>query len=413
MTWEDEYRQHEIWANARDALASLGDVAEDQVDNNVLRLRAILSEVTAFADAPQATLTTAHLDHVNVAVGAIKALIPDNVAACFVRSGATQNMPPMGMLAKEVRSWPSTGSVRLNGLGRQAEAVDQALLALVASMESRLAELTDLAAERRREATDELETYKDSLANESQRVSALIDERTTAFRTEHTRVLESLAEVDDTITQQTTRLDTAISSQQEAFAKRQDERTSQWTDLVAKNDAEMREHVAKLEAYEEQSRKVLSAVGVNATATDYGVYANEQAAIANKWRVGAVIAFSIAAVAFLTAAGLSFVGIGADSEWWQVVAQKIGAPAGAAAVGYFLARESGQHRREERRARQVQLTLTALEPFIVNLPVNQQETIRFDTALGIFAMNSDVSSRSSSKTGATGADAPEAATTKS
>ncbi|UJH69383.1 hypothetical protein [Ornithinimicrobium sp. INDO-MA30-4] len=68
----------------------------------------------------------------------------------------------------------------------------------------------------------------------------------------------------------------------------------------------MREH-------EEQSRNVLSAVGVNATATDYGAYANAQNEAANRWRIGAVIALSIAAAAFLVVAGAPLFGFGGDS----------------------------------------------------------------------------------------------------
>lgn len=77
------------------------------------------------------------------------------------------------------------------------------------------------------------------------------------------------------------------------------------------------------------------------------------------------------------------------SEWWEVVRQKLGAPVGAAAVGYVLITESGQHRKEERSARQVQLTFTALEPFIANLPEKQKERIRVETARRIFAEQRD------------------------
>ena len=77
----------------------------------------------------------------------------------------------------------------------------------------------------------------------------------------------------------------------------------------------MREH-------EEESRNVLSAVGVNSTATDYGAYANAQKEAANRWRIGAVIALSIAAAAFLVVAGAPLFGFGGSSDWWEVVLQE-------------------------------------------------------------------------------------------
>lgn len=76
---------------------------------------------------------------------------------------------------------------------------------------------------------------------------------------------------------------------------------------------------------------------------------------------------------------------GGDSERCEAVLQKLGASVCAAVVGYPLIRESGQHRKEERSARQVQMTLTALEPFIANLPEPQKERIRVETARRIFA----------------------------
>lgn len=50
------------------------------------------------------------------------------------------------------------------------------------------------------------------------------------------------------------------------------------------------------------------------------------------------------------------------------------------------------YRREERSARQVQLTLTALEHFIANLPEEQEERIRVETARRIFAEQREGSS---------------------
>lgn len=385
----------------------LSKVAEDKLDSSVLRLGALLAEVSAHANLPNASMTTGYLTTVNKTVTTIREAIPDRVETLFVKSAATGNTTPLASLASAVRAWPTTSSGRLKALSGEVETLEQMIGTLAASLKSNFTELSELAEQYRSDTTEDLQAHKVALAKEAESISSLVAEATTTFQEEHSSVLASLADAEETISQQTTRLDTAIASQQETFAKKQEERTNEWSELVANNDTEMREHVTILEGYEEQSRKVLAAVGVNSTATDYGAYANEQSIVANRWRIGAVIAFSAAALAFLTAATLSFFGIGANDEWWQVVAQKIGAPAGAAAVGYFLARESGQHRKEERRARQVQLTLTALEPFIVHLPPEQQERIRVDTALGIFAQRTNESPAAPEKAAAPTKNPPE------
>jgi flagellar basal body-associated protein FliL len=54
--------------------------------------------------------------------------------------------------------------------------------------------------------------------------------------------------------------------------------------------------------------------------------------------------------------------------------------AAVAAVGAYAARESGQHRRQERDAKKVQLVLIALEPFIANLPEDSRDDNRAEAA---------------------------------
>lgn len=65
--------------------------------------------------------------------------------------------------------------------------------------------------------------------------------------------------------------------------------------------------------------------------------------------------------------------------------QRIGAPVGVAGIGLFMSRESGLHRKVARSAKQTQLNLVALEPFIINLPEDQKKQIRYETARALFA----------------------------
>lgn len=401
MAWNDDYRSHELWSSVTETLEALSEVPADEFTDDLTHLRALLTEIDGHADQPHAALTAIHLTTVKNAVDGIGAALPDSPATIFSpppnnRNGAS----PFVQLARYVRSWPATGSTSLRGLGTRAEQIELAFNALNERIDERLSEIETQSSEQAESIAVALDEHKAALAEQQTQFAELVDKKTSELQDELAPLREAASEADSIIEQQKTRLDTALSSHQEKFSSAQDDRTEKWTSLLADNEAKLQEHLTAMREHEEQSRKVLSAVGVNATATDYGAYANAQKEAANRWRIGAVIALSIAAVAFLVVAGAPLFGFGGNSEWWEVVLQKLGAPVGAAAVGYVLIRESGQHRKEERSARQVQLTLTALEPFIANLPEKQKERIRVETARRIFAEQRDGSQ-------AAGAVAPE------
>ena len=390
MAWEDDYRDHELWSTASEALEALSEVPADEFTDDLTHLRALLTEIDGRADQPHAALTAIHLTTVKNVVGGIGAALPGSPATVFSpppnnRNGAS----PFVQLAQYVRSWPATGSTSLRGLGNRAEQIEGSFDALNKRIDERLSEIETQSTEQAESIAVALDEHTAALAEQRKQFAELVEEKTSDLQDELTRLSKSSSEVDSIIEQQKTRLDTALSSHQEKFSSAQEDRTEKWTSLLADNETKLQEHLAAMREHEEESRNVLSAVGVNATATDYGAYANAQKEAANRWRIGAVIALSIAATAFFFVAGAPMFGFGGDSEWWEVVLQKLGAPVGAAAVGYVLIRESGQHRQEERSARQVQLTLTALEPFIANLPELQKQRIRVETARRIFAEQRD------------------------
>lgn len=385
MSWEDAYRDHAIWAEARAANDELTEAIaqhDGQLGDDHLQLQALLSHMEACAEHAHPAITQAHLDSANAVIAQIRTYLPQQMAAVFTRSG--NQLSPFLNLAQTVRPWPVPGGVRLSGLGRRAEAVEQTFLALDEQINDRLEALKAELVGAQESFQESLDSHKSGVADAATEATTSIAQKVAAIEAELERIKRDAAEAEATTEKQKTRLDEALTSHQEKFSSLQEQRTERWNQLLADSDEALKKHMTRMDAHEEQSRNVLAAVGVNATASDYEAYAMTQAKIADRWRIAAVAAFSVAAAFFLFAAGASFLGYGGGSEWWEIVFQKIGAPGGAAAVGYFLQRESAQHRKQEREAKQVQLTLTALEPFIANLSPQEQRSIRMDTARDIF-----------------------------
>ncbi|KAM9886354.1 hypothetical protein OXX69_013777, partial [Metschnikowia pulcherrima] len=118
------------------------------------------------------------------------------------------------------------------------------------------------------------------------------------------------SESDSSVSLERQRITEAIAT----FTSTGDEAVRQWTDehedaIKARTDAwdaalesargEADSHRARMDDYEAKSRKVLEAVGVNSTATDFGSYANDQGHAANTWRRVAATVFVIAGVWFI------------------------------------------------------------------------------------------------------------------
>ncbi|MBT0995466.1 hypothetical protein KIN34_14360 [Cellulomonas sp. DKR-3] len=197
-----------------------------------------------------------------------------------------------------------------------------------------------------------------------------------AVAAERQRITEAIAKF-------TTDGDEAVREWTEEHEGAIKQRADAWDAAIASARAYAVEHQDRMAEYEAKSRKVLEAVGVNSTATNFGGYAEEQRTAANQWRRVAAAVFLAAGVWFIASSFPWFTG---EASMWESALARLGVTAAVAGVGLYAARESSQHRRQERRAKQVQLVLTALEPFIANLDAEEQDKLRIAAAEAIFVL---------------------------
>lgn len=73
MAWEDNYRDHELWSSVADALEA---VSKAPTDDDLIHLRALLTEISGHEDQPHAALATEHLARVKNVVDDISAVLP-------------------------------------------------------------------------------------------------------------------------------------------------------------------------------------------------------------------------------------------------------------------------------------------------------------------------------------------------
>ncbi|MGO0605260.1 hypothetical protein [Brevibacterium linens] len=405
MTWQDIYRGHDLWEVTGETLALLDELRSPS--DEVSQLKSLLSRIAAFQKKPDPTITVHALDTVMTKVRDIEALVPDVNRIFAGNQGRSDRASLMDELARLVRSWPDAARTRLDALNNEMERAEAA----VAVLDERISESEDKALEQidkyRQTAHGTIDSALDELRAaqvDIQKESAEVVEssRTTAaeaveaFRADLETLRAESTAVKNTVEEQKKRLDDALNTVQNKFEKEAASRSEEWDKQVAERQERAEGLFAALEEINGQAQTLLSSLSRDTTSSYYGSYANEQARKADVWRWWAVGAFGVAAVTFVGMTVASFAGLGADLSWWEVVGQKVAAPGGLAAVGAFCARESGQHRKQERVARENELVLTAVHPFIAHLPEELQETVQLETARRLFAKPLEKSSPSSS-----------------
>lgn len=356
MLWDERYRNHEVWRAVERARLAMNEanLPDAESERQALDYAGTVLELLEQRrhDTDGREVSPAMLSNTLAAVNAFATYIEYAVTTQYTW---TQVVASADDVVTALAQWPPMKMARwLSGINAAVEGFQRRALDAADGVERRAEEI--------RESLLELELGQgrlgESVAKEKQRISEAIANFT--------------AESDEAVREWTTAQESQITS-----------RVEKWDEAILAAEVQATTHNETMAAYEAKSKKVLEAVGVNSTATDFGTYANEQRAAANRWRQGAAVVFVLAGVWFIAS---SFPWFANDAEIWESAIARIGVTAAVAGVGLYAARESSQHRRQERRSKQVQLVLTALEPFIANLDVEEQDRIRVQSAEAIFVL---------------------------
>lgn len=178
----------------------------------------------------------------------------------------------------------------------------------------------------------------------------------------------------------------AVANLQTAFAEKEIERSAAFEaasggfkqDYEALRAALVSNSDAALDDLDEQRKKaarIVQVVGNIGVTGNYQQIANSEAVQANFWRWGTVIIFgagiSVAAATFIKFWNQPF----STENTWSVVIRLLYAIA-ITAPAWYTARESARHRTNSDRARQTELELASIGPFIELMPEENKIAIR-------------------------------------
>ena len=394
MTWQRELSRHPFWEALErlDSILSVptSGVPLDTLDHQLRDLVTLYRSNTA--SNLDASITFVALDNALDATMALESHVRRY-------EGRLSDYQLFDAFANALSRLPIAARNRLTGLAQRAQ-----------SLEDRLGSIDNALFEQIREA-------KSSFDSEQKLVFRDFEERLRGERNTWLQEVEKLSEnvaqlrnsADFSALDVQTKLDAlsliientqaSVRSESSRSAKAVDDFSSrskaeferqatEWGHFVEQASLARDSHTAQLELYKSKAESILTNAAFDKTASTYAVYADEQKLSANRWRKLAVAIFLLAFIWFaLSSLDVEFLKLRTSNNDLLGLLVKWGGTAALVTGAIFAARESGAHRRQERDAKQVELSLNALYPFTATMTSESQETIHAEAARAIFILD--------------------------
>jgi hypothetical protein len=247
----------------------------------------------------------------------------------------------------------------------------------------KLGEVVNQATQAARDAIQQLVAQRDAL---SSRQSALAQQ----VQDSQTR-LESLAE---SVAKQKAEAASVVAVVQQMYAEKESERgavfesmlkelRAEFSALQAESEKTQLERLDSLRTSQEQAAKIVQVVGNTGITGNYQKIANAEGEQANLWRWITVTFFG-AGIAIAVATFWKFWQEPFSPEnAWSVLIRLMYALA-ITAPAWYTAKESARHRTNADRARQTELELASLGPFIELMPEDKKHQIREELTMRYF-----------------------------
>lgn len=365
MTWESAVRSHHAWVTCDGAREDLS--AEDWPDDAdvrdvVDRTRWVLEHVKArFERSDPREVSTATLDSLNAQFSQVRSLLVN------LRTSSA-NVPNLHQWCDTtlgaVASWPHPKANSTVGTVRRVATEYRT------DIERVLAEHAKVVAQ----MSDEIREAKTSFSTETFAMTASVQAILKRVEAQAGRLDQNL----DGLANRFEEAETArVASAEKAATKREADFATERQRAAVAVDAQ----IADLDAMREQARATLQAIGVDSTASHYGTYAKQQRTAAFGWSVFTVllgVAGALGVVWALHSASIT------DASWQLISLKSISSTVLLGVAGYAGAQASG-HRREERRARRIELGLAALDPFLATVDGDEVKTLRLALGAELFA----------------------------
>lgn len=352
-------------------------------------LRSLLDRLTELANSEELTdpdlLTTeanaSALEATFAIVSAVRSMLDRSPALLVSGHGLTQLQNAFQLIFNELSSYQSNknqGHIQ-NAKAQVEQSVMPQLWALgptsLTGDSGQLVEVVNQATQTARDAVQQLITQRDALVVSQTALTQQVQESQAR--------LESLAE---SVAKQKAEAASVVAVVQQMYAEKEAERVAAFATMLqelrtdfaklqANSEKTQSERLDSLRTSQEQAAQIVQVVGNTGITGNYQKIANAEGKQANVWR-WMTIAFFGAGIAIAGATFWKFWHEPFSPETaWSVLIRLMYAIA-ITAPAWYTAKESARHRSSADRARQTELELASLGPFIELMPDEKKHQIR-------------------------------------
>jgi hypothetical protein len=352
-------------------------------------LRGLLERLTELGKSAELTdpdlLTTeanaSALEATFAIVSAVRSMLDRSPALLVSGHGLTQLQNAFQSIFNELSSYQSNknqGHIQ-NAKAQVEQSVMPHIWALGPTLQmgdsGQLVEVVNQATQAARDAVQQLVTQRDTLIVRQTALTQQVQDSQAR--------LESLTE---SVAKQKAEAASVVAVVQQMYAEKEAERSTTFTALLqelkadfamlqADSERTQSERLESLRTSQEQAAQIVQVVGNTGITGNYQKIANAEGKQANSWR-WMTIAFFASGIAIAGATFWKFWNEPFSPETaWSVLIRLMYAIA-ITAPAWYTAKESARHRSNADRARQTELELASLGPFIELMPDEKKHQIR-------------------------------------
>lgn len=278
-------------------------------------------------------------------------------------------------LTNSIKRYQDIMSEHSNTLHEQIEELTQ-----------KVEELSNVISSNASASETDLEELRTEIVKEKKRLEQITDEH----RKQTTTVQEKLSDIISGFKsefatekiEREKRYGQEISLVEEQGKKIQEEAETQRRELEQEGERLIEEWTKRLEEYMEQAKSIVGILTTNTVSHEYRATALKAEKRALKWQ-RATVALMIATGVF---ACIFFLNKGGDGDWVNLVSKIIITTSFASATAYS-ARQASKQEKVEQYTKNIELELTAIDPFIESLDDERRKVVKEELSKRLFGNN--------------------------
>lgn len=267
-------------------------------------------------------------------------------------------------------------------LEERSQAQEKALAALQSStgkLEKRLDSLEDVRSQLNQQMGETKESIAQALQDAKEQMEGLANQAAEEFD-------ERFNDLKDRLETRSDEHIDAVGTKMQAEVDRFKEKNDKTQEA---HSAQAKKTLSELRTVKEEAQEVIGAIGATGMTAGFQESAEVASKKATRWRVGAVICWSLlAAYVVLVIAVLPLWASSSilfSNVWSAQIAKVLGAGA-FAALGSYVSHQAGHFRDIEREDRKRALVLASIGPYLANMEPNEKNTVKKEVLDHVFGL---------------------------